>query len=101
MEGAACTFAGQPEGDQNAHTSLFQLCIDANGAWNPEGCMEMLEVLVPLSSHIYMVEQPFPTTLLKVRYVARLRTLVISHSLSCPGAERIQHTGVEGSQSRL
>jgi L-alanine-DL-glutamate epimerase-like enolase superfamily enzyme len=47
--------------------SSWQLCIDANGAWNPEGCMEMLKVLAPLSEHIYMLEQPFPTTLLKVR----------------------------------
>ena len=26
----------------------------------------MLKVLKPLSDHIYMLEQPFPTTLLKV-----------------------------------
>lgn len=43
----------------------WKLCIDANGAWNPEGCIEMLKVLKPLSDHIYMLEQPFPTTLLK------------------------------------
>jgi L-alanine-DL-glutamate epimerase-like enolase superfamily enzyme len=48
------------------NADLFQLCIDANGAWNPEGCIEMLKVLKPLSDHIYMLEQPFPTTLLKV-----------------------------------
>lgn len=53
-------------GQDSPTVLLFQLCIDANGAWNPEGCIEMLKVLKPLSDHIYMLEQPFPTTLLKV-----------------------------------
>ncbi len=52
----------------------------------------MLKVLKPLSDHIYMLEQPFPTTLLKVT------TSSLAHKLRTLTA-RIQEPSEAGTQA--
>jgi L-alanine-DL-glutamate epimerase-like enolase superfamily enzyme len=42
-----------------------QYAIDANSDWTPEVALQFLDILRPIKKFIFMIEQPFPVTLVR------------------------------------